>query len=178
VATQEVAVSTVAEQMAASQNPSILQIAVRGHVVESPSFHLSPGQSLRGEDDLSGIMFASEAEGVQLSSDNTVRDIHLHTAPDKRAIFNDTSVDGLGRIELRGVTATGRVQTLARDRVRSGHVDVHGLDIVAADARGIEISGGLKTNGSSVPPTEQHGIIATLRIAGGCVAAGGGFGNI
>jgi len=37
---------------------------------------------------------------------------------------------------LRGVTTTGCVQILARDKVRGGHVDVNGLDIVAADARG------------------------------------------
>jgi hypothetical protein len=34
------------------------------------------------------------------------------------------------------VTTTGRVQILARDKVRGGHVDVNGLDIIAADARG------------------------------------------
>jgi hypothetical protein len=33
------------------------------------------------------------------------------------------------------VTTTGRVQVLARECVRAGHVDVEGLDIVAADAR-------------------------------------------
>jgi hypothetical protein len=44
----------------------------------------------------------------------------------------DTAMSTLGRIELRGV---GRVQILARDKVRAGHVVVNGLDIVAADAR-------------------------------------------
>ena len=34
------------------------------------------------------------------------------------------------------MTTTGCVQILARDKVRGGHVDVNGLDIVAADARG------------------------------------------
>ena len=37
---------------------------------------------------------------------------------------------------MRGVTTTACVQILARDKVRSGHVDVNGLDIIAADARG------------------------------------------
>ena len=41
----------------------------------------------------------------------------------------------MGRIELHGVTTTGRVQILARDKVRAGHVEVDGLDIVTADAR-------------------------------------------
>ena len=34
-----------------------------------------------------------------------------------------------------GVTTKGRVQILAGGKVRGGHIDVHGLDIIAADAR-------------------------------------------
>src|SRR6185437_10997819 len=44
-------------------------------------------------------------------------------------------VANLGRIELRNVMTTGRVQILARDKVRGGRVDVNGLDIIAADTR-------------------------------------------
>ncbi len=53
----------------------------------------------------------------------------------RESFFNDTSVESLGRRELRGVTTTGRVQILARDRVRGGRVNVDGLNILAADAR-------------------------------------------
>ena len=133
---QEVAVATVDELLAAAQHPNIQQIIAHGQISDSPSFRLAPGQSLRGADDLAGILFASDAEGVQLSWDNRIHDLRLHVAPDKRAIFNDTHADSLGRIELRRVTTTGRVQLLARDRVRGGHVEVQGLDILAADARG------------------------------------------
>ncbi|MGO4174590.1 hypothetical protein [Bosea sp. TAF32] len=101
-----------------------------------------------------------------------------------------------GRIELRGVTTTGCVRILARDKVRAGHVDVNGLDIIAADARSeterphgygvyvitgafeIEFTGGIKTNGAGVAPIEQHGAIESLRVSGGLVAAGGGFDRI
>nr|MDP9124287.1 hypothetical protein [Pseudomonadota bacterium] len=38
-------------------------------------------------------------------------------------------------MRLADLTVTGQVQILARDAVKSGHVDVDGLDIVAADAR-------------------------------------------
>ena len=34
------------------------------------------------------------------------------------------------------ISTIGSVQILARDNVRGGHVDVNGLDIIAADARG------------------------------------------
>jgi hypothetical protein len=128
----ETAVSTADALVAAVKNKAA-HIVVHGRLTDVPSINLSRGQTLRGGDDGAGIIFA--ADGVQLSSDNRVHNIRLETAPDKRAIFNDTSVDSLGRIELRGVTTIGRVQILARDKVRGGHVDVNGLDIILADAR-------------------------------------------
>jgi hypothetical protein len=91
---------------------------------------------LRGADRRATIAFAGGADGLQLSSDNQVDGLCLEADPGQRAIFNDTSVASLGRIELRNITAVGRVQILARDKVRAGHVAVDGLDIIAADARG------------------------------------------
>jgi hypothetical protein len=128
--------ATIEELVAASKDTGVSRIVIRGNLAGVPSIRLSPGQSLQGEDDESKIAFAAGTDGLQLSSDNRVHNIRLHASPDKRAIFNDTSVDSLGQIELRGVTTTGRVQILARDKVRGGHVDVNGLDIIAADARG------------------------------------------
>jgi hypothetical protein len=97
-----------------------------------PTVRLLLGQSLRGEDKRSSVSFADGTDHLQLSSDNRIHNIRLHASPDKRAIFNDPTVDCLGRIELRGVTTTGRVQILARDKMRGGHVDVNGLDRLTA----------------------------------------------
>ena len=108
---------------------------VQDALTNAPSITLSPGQSLRGADPGSGIMFAEGRDGVHLSTDNRIHSIRLQTSVEKRAIFNDTSVASLGRIEVRGIIATGRAQILARDKVRSGHVDAKDLDIVSADAR-------------------------------------------
>src|SRR5450759_2337204 len=127
--------ATVEELVALTKDAKVGWITVRSNLSKVPSIRLLPGQSLRGDGDKSGITFADDADGLQLSSDNRVHNIHLRTSPNKRAIFNDTAVITLGRLELRGVTTTGRVQILARDKVQAGHVDVNGLDIVAADAR-------------------------------------------
>ncbi len=127
-------VTTPDELAAATKDTSVQQITVSGSLANTPSVRLALGQVLCGEDDQAAILFAG-VDGLQLSSDNQVRGIHLQTAPDKRAIFNDTSVDGLGHMTLADVTAIGQVQILARDKVRSGHVEVDGLDIIAADAR-------------------------------------------
>ena len=131
---REQIVSTVDALVAATKEESVDHITVRGKLANAPSVRLSPGQTMRGDGDDAVVTFAA-TDGVQLSSDNRIHNLRVETSPEKRAIFNDTSVDSLGRIELRGVTAVGRVQILARDKVRAGHVDVTGLDIVAADAR-------------------------------------------
>jgi hypothetical protein len=132
----EKVVSTSDALVTATRDKGVRHVVVRGKLMDVPSFNLSPGQSLRGDDDGAVIAFAAGGDGVQLSSNNQVCNIRLDTSPERRAIFNDTSVESLGRIELRSVTTTGRVQILARDKVRDGHVDVNSLDIIAADARG------------------------------------------
>ncbi|HEX6005777.1 MAG TPA: hypothetical protein VFZ14_17450 [Burkholderiales bacterium] len=132
----ETSIATVDELVAATKDKGAHHIAVHGDLTNAPTIRLSPGQTLRGEGEGATVTFANDADGLQLSSDNRIHNIRLSASTDRRAIFNDTSVASLGRIELRGVTTTGRVQILARDKVRGGHVDVNGLDIVAADARG------------------------------------------
>jgi hypothetical protein len=42
------------------------------------------------------------------------------------------------------------------------------------NVRAIEITGGLKTNASGIPPLDVHGTITTLLILGGITAAGNG----
>ncbi len=133
---QEKSVATVDELAAAIKDRGAHHIVVRGGLTNAPSIRLSPGQSLRGDGDGAAITFAAGTDGLQLSSENRIHNIRLNATADKRAIYNDTSVSSLGRIELRSVTTTGCVQILARDKVRGGHVDVDRLDIVAADARG------------------------------------------
>ena len=61
--------------------------------------------------------------------------LRLEASADKRAIYNDTQVSTLGVLRLADVVTIGQVQILARDQVRAGHVDVIGLDVVAADTR-------------------------------------------
>jgi hypothetical protein len=128
--------ATVEELVALTKDAKVGWITVRSNLSKVPSIRLLPGQSLRGDGDKSGITFADDADGLQLTSNNRVHNIHLRTSPSQRAIFNDTAMSSLGHVELRGVTTVGRVQILARDKVRAGHVAVNGLDIVAADARG------------------------------------------
>jgi hypothetical protein len=129
-------VSTTAELLAACKTVDTRHLVVRGELASVPSIRLAPGIILSGDGDGASISFAAGSDGLQLSSDNEVRNLRLETSLDKRAIFNDYTVDGLGCIRLQGVTSLGQVQIVARGKVFSGHVVVDGLDVIAADARG------------------------------------------
>ena len=131
----EKTISTVEALVAATGNETVRHIVISGAIDNLPVIRLRPGQTLQGSGDDALLRFADN-DGVELSSNNRISKIRLETSPEKRAIFNDTTVDTIGRAELAGVTTIGRVQILFRDRLRAGHVDVDGLDIIAADARG------------------------------------------
>ena len=128
-------VTTTEALVAAVNDRSVKRVVISGQLQNAPSIRLSRGQSLCGAAEDSTIVFSVDSDGVRLSSDNGGHNLRLEVSPEKRAVFNDTAVAALGRIELHGLTIKGRMQILARDNVRAGHIEVNGLDIIAADAR-------------------------------------------
>lgn len=100
-----------------------------------PTVRLSAGCSLIGADDCTGLVFTEGADGRRLTSDNHVTSLRLQASPTTRTLFNDTIVNGLGTLELAGLTAVGQVQILARDAVRSEHIIMNSLYIEQADTR-------------------------------------------
>ena len=65
-------VSTVAELLAAAQNPLVSQIQLAASLSNVPSVRLLPGQTLSAADAQTAIRFASGEDGLQLSADNQV----------------------------------------------------------------------------------------------------------
>jgi len=128
-------VSTVGELQAAAADANVRQIAISAPIGDMPTLRLSQGQMLTGTDAQSALRFAAGSHGLELSADNRVEGLHLVTDPDRRALFNDTRVEHLGRLLLHDLAVTGVVQLLARDRMRSGHIEAHNIDIITADAR-------------------------------------------
>jgi hypothetical protein len=141
VTSNSTTISTVEELVAATHDESVKRIVVQRNLDAVPGLVLRPGQSLRGVEGVSGsdrvpsLGFVPGSDGLKLSSDNRVEHVQLLASPEKRAIFNDVSIDTLGIIEIRDVTTIGRVHILASDNVRAGHVEIDALDIIAADAR-------------------------------------------
>ncbi|MFI1016836.1 hypothetical protein [Streptomyces sp. NPDC020965] len=110
-------------------------ILIEGRLRGVPPLTLPGGVALHGAGPGAALVFDQGGDGLRLTRDNRVGGLRLETAPAARAIHNDTAVDTLGTLELREVSTVGRVELLARERVRAGHVRVDGLDIEAADAR-------------------------------------------
>jgi hypothetical protein len=128
-------VSTAAEFQAAVDDVGVRQIVVTAPIDDLPTQRLSRGQLITGTDARSVLRFSRGADGLRVSTDNRVENLELVTDSDKRAVFNDTSVEHLGKLVLRDLTVTGVVRLLADDSVRGGHVEAHNIDIGAADAR-------------------------------------------
>jgi hypothetical protein len=129
-------VASAGELVAAAGDVGVVNIVVTAPISGLSSLPLSPGQSLAGASPDVALHFALGQEGLQLSTDNRVEELTLVTDLDRRAVFNDTRVERLGRLVLRNLRTTGVVRLLARDRVRGGHVEAENVDILAADARG------------------------------------------
>jgi hypothetical protein len=106
------------------------EIEVQGTLSGMPMITLGPGVRLRG-----GILKFG-AKGVRLTSDNELDGVTVLTADDEVAILNDTGVANFGTLTLRNVRTTGQVLLLAAGSVRSGYVQVEGLQIDSADVRG------------------------------------------
>lgn len=117
----------------AAKDQAVERIVISGRLTDAPPIYLLPGQSLSGAAEDSTIAFVPDGDGVRLSADNGIINLRLEVSKEKRAIFNDTT---LRTHRTARVTTAGCVQILARDTLRSGHVEVNGLDIIAADARG------------------------------------------
>jgi hypothetical protein len=129
-------ITSAEELLASSADSSVAHMLVMSNLNDLPSFRLSPGKTLSGGRESITLSFAQDQDGIQLSTDNCIDGLELRTDPNRRAIFNDTKVPSLGRLELRHVRTRGVIQLLARDDVLSGHVEAENIDIVSADARG------------------------------------------
>ncbi|WP_428395778.1 hypothetical protein [Lichenicoccus sp.] len=114
------------------------EIVVKQDLAEVPSIRLGPGQSLKGSN-AATLCFSARVDGVQLSADNAIEGLTLATDPDRRAIYNDTSFAGFGRVDLKHLRVAGCVRVLAEEEAMAGHVSALDVLIEEADATACEM---------------------------------------
>jgi hypothetical protein len=129
-------VDSVPELLRALADDTAKTITIAQDLDEVPTIRLSPDTALRGRPGSRSVLrFTGQAHGLCLSANNLISNLDLFVSPERLAIWNDESVPSLGRLALRSISTIGRVCLFARGAVRRGHVEVDGLDILAADAR-------------------------------------------
>ncbi len=163
-------VTTAAELTDALQTAETATIEVQGRLEGVRSLRLKPGHKLRGTAGAL-IRFEPECDGVMLTTDNVVETIELQTEPNRRALYNDTTVEGFGRLVLKDLRTTGCIQLIAEGAAVGGHVEAQDIHVVAADARGfeerasgfgVEVVAGALTLWNRQPSTD-HRVSAELR---------------
>src|SRR5260370_38261029 len=117
-------IGTAEQLVALTMEPRARHLVVCGNLANVPSFRLAPGQTLTGNGDNASISFAKDVDGLQLSSDNEVRNLRLEASAGRRARFNNTRVAPLGTIRLLRHTTVRQRHSLARSPLRSGRVEV------------------------------------------------------
>src|ERR1700745_1465072 len=131
------AVATAEELIAATQNKKVSEINVSADLADLSPLRLMQGQTLRSASDRHAVLsFRPDADGLEVTTENSVFDLDVLVAPTHRAIWNDRTVDSLGTLVIRSVQTIGSVQIMATDKVRSGRIEVDGLDIRSADTPG------------------------------------------
>ena len=132
-------VATADKLLGALANNRCDEIIVEGVINALPTLKLRPGVAIRGGSEDATLVFAADVDGLQLTRDNTVEDLCISASIQQRALFNDTRQSGFGILHLARLTVYGQVQLIAADKLQTGHVEIDGLDIVAADARGSSV---------------------------------------
>src|SRR5579863_6358255 len=123
------AITTAEELIAATRNKKVTEINVSADLADLSPLRLMPGQTLRSASDRHAVLsFRPEADGLQVTTDNSVFGLDVRVTPTHRAIWNDRTVDDLGTLVIQSVRTIGSVQIMVSDKVRSGRIEVDGLD--------------------------------------------------
>jgi hypothetical protein len=107
-------------------------LLIQGKIEGLKTFVLPPNKNLKGETG-SALYFLSGQDGIQLTSNNLIEQLHIAVDENKRAIYNDTQQTDLRYIGLTQLSTIGQVQILAKGKLVAGHVEVNGLDVIRAD---------------------------------------------
>ena len=169
-------VSTAQDLIAAVRDRSVDRIVVSGDLAGLSSLELLPDQALTAAARAT-LQFKDDSDGIRLSSNNKLENLTLIAAPEKRAIFNDTTVTDLGCLgEIsvrRGIeTFGGSGESLVKGVMTN--LPAIAFSVKAGGAvRALTVAGGLTTHGSAVAPLDVKGSIESLSLKGGATTSGG-----
>jgi hypothetical protein len=130
-----VQVRSTEELASAVANEEAAIVEIVGRVEGVSGIRLRPGQVVRGADSTAALLVSAGSGGLCITRDNTIEAVGIFADNEQCAVYNDSGVESLGHLTLRDLTIRGCIRILARDRVRSGHIEMRNVDVAQADAR-------------------------------------------
>lgn len=112
-------------------------IAITRSFLALDSVTLPDGTLLEGiaQEDGSLPVLSFLADGVALTTNNTVQNLNIAASAERRAIFNTKTAEDLGKFHFSRLSLIGQFSFIMRAGSQSAQVTVDDLDIVYADAR-------------------------------------------
>ena len=104
-------VSTAQDLVAATRDGGVNHIVVSCNLTGLPSLELSPSQALTAVARVT-LQFQDGSDGIRFSANNKLENLTVIVAPEKRVVFNDTTVSDFGCFELRNLKLIGVAQIL------------------------------------------------------------------
>lgn len=99
------------------------------------SITLPPGFVLTGKDKNSCILSFCNGDGIGLTADNRVANLTIIATPAARAIYTQTGLADMGKIELTDLSVTGQVSIITRNGTNKLNLLVNKLHIASCDCR-------------------------------------------
>ena len=115
-------VSTAQDLIAVVRDRSVDRIVVSGDLAGLSSLELLPDQALSAAARTT-LQFKDDSDGVRFSSNNKLENLTLIAAPEKRAIFNDTTVaDQIAKAVVKGKLTIPIAAKMALKDAREAHI--------------------------------------------------------
>ena len=109
-------------QQAISKNEK--DLVIQCSILCYHSFVLPENAALRGETGKNVMLCFNNGDGVGLSVANTIKDINIQTASDRKAVYLSSSNEDLGSYRFENLTLTGQFSFIARTGVLSADITV------------------------------------------------------
>ncbi|SFN40589.1 hypothetical protein SAMN05421594_2627 [Chryseobacterium oleae] len=99
---------------------------------------LPEGSTLKGKMYENGefpLLSFDNNDGIGLSANNTIADLNIHAAVNKKAVFSAFTQSNLGDFLFKNLLISGQFSFITKDEFENADITIEGIDIIASDSR-------------------------------------------
>ncbi|MDO5569986.1 MAG: hypothetical protein Q4F97_00785 [Bacteroidales bacterium] len=111
------------ELVEASNDRTARYLIIRTDLKDVPEVKLLPFQNVIGEFDGRKISFKNGSNGFCLTKGNELKNLKINVDPDKKAIYQDSSVEKMSTHHLSRINVTGQISFIVSDNIKKGKIE-------------------------------------------------------